>query len=95
MAAATHSACVRVLAHSHAVIAAISRVRSRRTTADPVRAFIGDAFRYYFWHDLIIFHMKYEISVFYRPQKQFRQASTHPDKGQCLPRSSLSPGKNT
>jgi hypothetical protein len=24
-----------------------------------------------------------------------KQASTHPDKGQCLPRSSLSPGKNT
>jgi hypothetical protein len=50
MTAAAHPAGVRVLARGHAVIAAISGVRSRGTTADPVRAFVGYTFSYYFRH---------------------------------------------
>jgi hypothetical protein len=61
MAASANGACVRVLARSHAVIAAISSVRPRRTTADSVRAFVSYTVCYRFWHDLIILHITYYI----------------------------------
>jgi hypothetical protein len=50
MSAAAHSAGVGVLARSHAIAAAIPRVRPRGTRADLVRAFVCYVFRYYFRH---------------------------------------------
>jgi hypothetical protein len=45
-----HRAGVGILARGHAVTAAISRVRPRRTTANLMRAFVRHAFQYCFWH---------------------------------------------
>ena len=123
MSAPAHKASVGVLARGHAITAAISCVRPRRTRADPVRAFVSHGFQHYVWHDLWLYsaarqserlhvwskarfgarrcvefyvcHLSSPQAMTNDKRKINRQASTHPDKGQCLPRSSLSPGKNT
>jgi hypothetical protein len=59
--AAAYAAGIGILARGHAVATAISGVGPRRTTAAPVRAFVSYAFRYYFRHDIVIFHISYDI----------------------------------